>query len=397
MPDHQHAPDHGRPGLVLRGATLADGSVADVEVGPDRVHAVRPPGPPSQPPPAGAQVHDLAGYVLLPAPAEPHAHLDKALLAHRLPNPGGDLAGAIEAMVLGGHEITGPDLLDRGRRAALLQLGYGATAIRSHADVGGRIGLRHLTALVQLRDELAPMLTLQVTALVASPTTGPAGRLNADLLRAALDAGADLVGGVPHLDPDPAAATQLALNLAAEYGRPVDLHTDETLDPAADGLELLARLVLRTGFPLPVTASHCCSLGMQPPDRQRRVAELVAQAGISVVTLPQTNLYLQGRGRPDGTPRGLTAVRALLDAGATLAAGGDNVRDPFNAMGRGDPLEAASLLVTAGHLTAAEAYRAIGRAARTALGLDPGPADAVLRPGAPAELLAVRGVSLADA
>ena len=50
---------------------------------------------------------------------------------------------------------------------------------------------------------------------------------------------------------------------------------------------------------------------MQPEARQREVAELVAAAGISVVALPQTNLFLQGR-EPAGIaiPRGLTAVTA---------------------------------------------------------------------------------------
>ena len=55
-------------------------------------------------------------------------------------------------------------------------------------------------------------------------------------------------------------------------------------------------------------------------------------------------------GAPGPTPRGLTAVRALLDAGVRLGAGADNVRDPFNPVGRADAFETASLLVTVGHL-----------------------------------------------
>jgi len=98
------------------------------------------------------------------------------------------------------------------------------------------------------------------------------------------------------------------------------------------------------GFAHSATASHCVSLGMQDAPRQREIAELVAGAGIGVVALPHTNLYLQGRGSAP-MPRGLTAVAALRDAGVNVAAGADNLQDPFNPMGRGCPFETASLMV----------------------------------------------------
>ena len=93
------------------------------------------------------------------------------------------------------------------------------------------------------------------------------------------------------------------------------MHTDETLDVNVDGLADLAAYVTASGFELAVTASHCVSLGMQSPARQRETAEAVAAAGITVVALPATNLYLLESGHPRATPRGLAAVRALLDAG----------------------------------------------------------------------------------
>ena len=106
-----------------------------------------------------------------------------------------------------------------------------------------------------------------------------------------------------------------------------------------------------------MTASHCVSLGMQPPARQHEVAEAVAAAGIAVVALPATNLYLQGRDHPQAMPRGLTAVRALRDAGVVVAAGADNLQDPFNPLGRACPFETAALMVLTAHLTPAEPGR----------------------------------------
>ena len=76
-----------------------------------------------------------------------------------------------------------------------------------------------------------------------------------------------------------------------------------------------------------------------------------------------------------------------------MAAGGDNLQDPFNLVGRGDPLEAASLLVAAGHLQPDEAYHAVSVSARAVMGLPPVAVEA----GAPAELLAIRAATVREA
>jgi len=123
------------------------------------------------------------------------------------------------------------------------------------------------------------------------------------------------------------------------------------------------------------------------------VASEVAAAGVAIVALPQTNLFLQARDVVLGAPRGLTAVRPLLDAGVMLAAGADNLQDPFNTMGRADPFETAALMVMAGHATPDEAYTMVSTASRAALGLEA--VDVV--PGSPAELLAVEAPTLRGA
>jgi cytosine/creatinine deaminase len=119
----------------------------------------------------------------------------------------------------------------------------------------------------------------------------------------------------------------------------------------------------------------------------------MAGAGVSLVVLPQTNLCLQGRGLLTRVPRALPPLALLERAGVQVAAGGDNWRDPFNPVGRIDPMETASLLVTAGHVTPRQAYDMVSGRAREVLGL---PA-AALAPGQVADLLAIRAASLADA
>jgi cytosine/creatinine deaminase len=376
-------------GLLLAGVTLGDGRRVDVRLRAGLIEAVGPAGSLA---PAVERM-DLAGYLLLPAPAEPHAHLDKALSAGRVANPRGDLAGAIEAWDAYQATMPSADTVRRATEAALLALAHGATAIRSHVNVGDSIGLRSLAALIEVREALRGRVEIQLAALPVRPLTGSAGEGNRRALREAAERGVDVIGGCPHIDPDPHGAHAVCLSVADEFGRPVDVHTDETLDPAALHLEDLSEQVTSSGFRHGVTASHCVSLGMQQPDIARRVAERVAAAGIAVVCNPQTNLYLQARDLQTTKPRGLTALDALLSAGVTVAGGGDNMRDPFNSVGRGDPLETASLLVCAGHLTNEQAYAAVSAGARAAMGLP----EVRIAPGFPAELLAIRATSTADA
>lgn len=376
----------GEP-LLLRAATFPDGRRRDLRLAGGLIEEVADPG---ALPDAAEDTVDLAGFLVLPAPAEPHAHYDTALTGDRAPNPGGTLVGAVEAWraVAAGETRDG-----YGRRAtevALMALTNGATAIRTHVGIYPEDGLKAVEALLSVRERLRPWIDLQLVALTVEIS---GNKQIEDLLQEAMRMGVDVVGGCPHLDPDPTTCIDMYLDLAVRESRPVDLHMDEDLNPELDHLPYLAAGVRQRGLQGRVTASHCVSLGNQPVDHARKVAEDLADAGVAVISNPQTNLYLQARGQHTAAPRGLTAVRALLDAGAVLAGGGDNVQDPFNPVGRGDPLETASLLVTAGHLTTEEAYHAVSVAARTAMGLP----KVRLEAGQPAEILALRAESLEQA
>jgi cytosine/creatinine deaminase len=336
---------------------------------------------------------DLGGHLLLPAAVEPHAHLDKAFLAERAPNLTGDLLGAIDAMIAVSGTIDLADQIERAERAARLMAANGYVAVRSHTDVTVHSGLRNTEALIEVRRRLRDLIDIEVVALTGGPVVGVAGADHRALVRAALDMGADLVGGCPHLEDDLRIeeATDILLGIAVEAGVGVDLHTDETLDPTILGLEYLARAVL-DGFPHRVTASHCVSLGQVSARDQQRISALVAEANIGVVTLPHTNLWLQGRGQ-EPVPRGLTAIGALRAEGVAVAAGADNLQDPFNPLGRACPFDTAGLMVLAAHDLPATAWAAVSTDARSVLGL----ADGSIAPGSPADLLAVPASSLRSA
>jgi cytosine/creatinine deaminase len=366
---------------LLRNATLPDGSLVDVELIEDIVRAVRPAEPDTVA--AGDSIVDLAGFTLLTAPAEPHAHLDKALSWDLINPPAGDLVQAIESWRAYSSVMTVESIVDRARTAALGMLRNGTTAVRCHVDLlVGDDPLRGVRALTQVRTELARLMDLELVALAASDIPDAT-------IEAALDLGVDLVGGAPHLAPAPLDDLRRLLALAERRGLGVDMHTDEGLSGDPTLLEF-ARIV--RDWDVPVSAGHCVRLGTLDADDLDEVIAAVLGADIGIISLPITNLYLQGWEHPVSTPRGLTALRPLLDAGVRVGAGADNVRDPFNPVGRSDALETASLLVTAGHLSLAEAYDAVSAGARSVMSLP----RAGVSVGARAELLAVRGSSLSE-
>ena len=380
---------------VLRNARLTDGRHVDVRIDADEGTITSVAAAGSAASDADSQVDDLGGWLLLPAMAEPHAHIDKALTADEVPNPKGDLMGAIGAWYEAAEDgrLSYERTVERATQAFEMLLVHGVTAVRTHINVTSDIGIESVLAVQEAARAVEGLIDLQMVALTGWPMTGPDSAENVGALEEAVEAGVHLVGGVPNLQDDPQTAISDVLALATSAGIDIDLHTDETLDPSVLTLRELARQVNDKGFDGTVAASHCVSLGMQPPDVQAAVAAEVAAAGISVITLPQTNLFLQGRDDPVGTPRGLTAINALLDSGAVVAAGADNVQDPFNLVGRSDPLETAALMVMAGHRLPADAYDMVSNVSRRVMGLAP----VNFEPGDPADLVAVDAPSLRGA
>lgn len=370
------------PVRMLRGATLADGSRVDILIEGETVAGVVPTG--TRPTRERDGVLDVAGHVVTTAAAEPHGHLDKAFSWERIEPVHGDLERAIESWHAYATVMTEEDVLTRARRATGLMLAAGITAVRSHVDLlPGPDPLRGVRALLRLRDELSGLMDLELVALGGWTASD-------EVFEAALDAGVDLVGGAPHLAPDPFDDLDRILAIARRRGVGIDLHTDESLDGAAT-LAAYAREV--TGWDAPRTAGHCVRLSTMDRVELDTVMDEVARAGIGVVALPITNLYLQGRGYERAVPRGIAPIRRLREAGVRVAAGADNIRDPFNPVGRCDPLETASLLVAAAHLSPEEALAAVTDDARAVMALPPaGP-----RVGARADLLAVAAASIGDA
>jgi cytosine deaminase len=330
--------------LVLRQASLGTDSVVDIGVTGGRIAAIAPALPRAN----GAELNlnrqlTLRGYV------DPHMHLDKAFLAERRPNVSGTLT---EAVAIAGdlkRAATRDDIAQRAMRVAEMAISNGVRAIRTHVDVDPIARLEGITALLEVRDALKGRIDIQI---VAFPQEGLQQHKDEalSLLRQALAQGADVLGGIPAWDRDAAAHIDSLFALARDFDVPLDMHVDESDDPATFTLPLIIEATRRYAYQGRVTVGHLCSLAAVPDEDAERTIDGLQTEGISVITLPSSNLYLQGRGDRGVIRRGTTRIQELLKAKVTVAAGSDNLRDPFNPFGNANPAETAWLLAHAAHM-----------------------------------------------
>src|SRR3989449_570295 len=378
---------------ALQDARLPTGAIADVVIDGDRIARLG----------AGAADGlkdrlDCSGKLVLPGFVDGHVHLDKVLIRDELREHDGTLAGAIGAIHERKRRYTVEDVRARARTVIEDSVRLGTTRLRSHVDVdtiGGLIPLEGVKAAAADCADIAEVRT------IAFPQEGLIRDPGAfQLMEAALEAGADVVGGMPHWEHDDASEREhvrLCFDLAERFDRDIDMHVDETDDAGVRTLEMVADEALTRGYVGRVCAGHVCSLAAADDAYAERVIDKCRRAEISIASNPVTNLVLQGRGDRGLVRRGTTRIRELREAGVNLLFGQDCVKDGFYPFGRGSMLEVALISAHAAHLTTRDdldfGLRAVSDAPAKAMGLD----DYGLRPGARADLQMLPVPSWAEA
>jgi cytosine/creatinine deaminase len=290
----------------------------------------------------------------------------------RAPNLDGTFHNARLAAITDRTARTHDDLVRRMRFGLRCAYAHGVSAIRTHLDSYPDSVERTWEALAEVRAEWAGRIELQAVSLCPIDLLQDA---YGDRLAALVAQTGGVLGGVTRASVGnhgaPPANIDAMLDrlflLASRHDLDVDLHVDESGDPAAATLPHVAHATIRHRYHGRVTCGHCCSLAVQPEDEALRTLDLLAEAQIAVVSLPTVNMYLQDRvaGR---TPRwrGITLVHEMRRRGITVAVAGDNCRDSFYAYG--DPRHGGYLPPGGAHPTPRPSARKCAGAGR------PGPA-----------------------
>ncbi|WP_075216241.1 cytosine deaminase [Mongoliimonas terrestris] len=389
-------------------AVLVDGPVPapdatglvrlDLAVEAGRVTAVAPAG--SLAAADGPPVVDVDRGMVWPLFVDMHTHLDKGHIWPRTPNPDGRFMSALLAVKSDREAAWSPDDVRRRFDFSLkCAYAHGTRVIRTHIDSIPPQDALSWPVFEDLRAAWAGRIDLQGVSIVGPDTMVDADAMDAIARR--VKAAGGVLGGSVAVFPEARKAVAVTVATAIRHGLDLDLHIDETEDPASVALGLYAEEILAQGFEGRAVAGHCCSLARQDDATVDRTLDRVAEAGIAVVSLPICNMYLQDRhlagddetgAGPRRTPRwrGVTLLHEMKARGIRVAVASDNTRDPFYAYGDLDALEVFREATRILHLDHPHGGwpAAVARDAADAIGAD---GFGRIRVGGPADLALFRG------
>ncbi len=327
---------------------------------------------------------DAGGYLVTESYCNPHLHLDKVYTLNRLDDQAmayyhgesmGKAMTAIESAARVKQEYRSDWIIENVRQALELAMRNGNTHIRAFADVDSKARLEGVKALLQARQEFQGRVELQV---VAFPQDGVVREPEAaGLVREAMALGADLVGGIPWIEYTEADAQEhidQMFAIAAEFDAGVSMLVDDAGDGGLRTLERMAVKTIQQGWQGRVLAHHARAMALYPKPYFQKLAALLTQAGIPVVTDPHTG-PLHAR------------VAELLEEGINVCLGQDDISDAYYPFGQNNMLEvaflASHLLWMTTHADMEVLYGMITTRAARAMGIP----DFSLQTGAPAHLV----------
>ncbi|MEM0908176.1 MAG: cytosine deaminase [Pseudomonadota bacterium] len=381
------------PSTFLTEGGAADLTLVDITLDGGRIASVDRTAREMQGP--ASDGHDCAGGVVVPAFIDVHTHLDSVHIAARTGNADGTFQSALSAVL---HDRqthwTHEEILNRMNFAVEAAYAYGTAAIRTHVNARRPLAEKSWSSFEALREMWAGKMTLQPASLSAI------GELEGDLGphfdEVARHKG--VVGAFIYPMHGIAGRIEAVVAAAEDRGVDLDFHVDETLDPTSDHLADIAKAAIAVKFSGTITCGHCCSLMAMEEAKSARILDLVAEAGIAIVSLPMCNQYLQHRdpaARRTPRIRGGTLVHEMVARGIRVAFGSDNVCDPFYAYGDLDMAEVWREATRILHLDhpVGDWPRAFSATPAAIMGL---PDRDAIAPGAPADFVIFKGRSFGE-
>jgi cytosine deaminase len=313
--------------LILRNARIGgrEETTVDIGVKDGRIAAVEAGL-------AGAgPAEDAGGRLVLPGLVETHIHLDKSCILDRCATHRGTLDEAIGAVAKAKRAFTEADVYARAARTLETSILQGTMRMRTHVEVDPRIGLTSVYALRRLAHDYAWGIELELCAFPQEGLLDDPGC--EDVMVAALEQGATVVGGAPYMDKDSHGQIARIFALARRFGVDIDFHLDFGLDPRHLDVEEVCRKTEEYGWGGRVAVGHVTKLSSVAPAKFAEIATRLASAGVAVTVLPATDLFLTGRDHDHDVPRGVTPAHRLLAHGVICSVSTNNVLNPFTPFG----------------------------------------------------------------
>jgi cytosine/creatinine deaminase len=328
--------------LILRRARLAEPGkgLVDIGIAAGRIVEIAP-----RIAADGAQ-EELDGRLVIPGFVESHIHLDKSCILERCPEHG-SLQDAIAAVAAAKRAFTEEDIYARARRTLEKAIVQGTTRMRTHVEADPRVSLRGFNAVRQLKRDYAWAVDLQICVFPQEGLINDPG--TEELLIAACQQGADLLGGCPYTDTDPQTQIARIFEIARRFDLDIDFHLDFDMDPSWMHLDEVCRQTDAHRWGGRVAIGHVTKLSAVDHSRLAVVGRRLADAGVAVTVLPATDLFLMGREHERHVPRGVAPAHRLLGHGVTCSLATNNVLNPFTPFGDCSLLRMANLYANVAH------------------------------------------------
>jgi cytosine deaminase len=337
--------------LVLRNAALAGGGGrVDIGIAAGRIAAL------AARLESDAPAIDLEGRLVVPGFVETHLHLDKACILDRCRPQRGTLDEAIEHVSRAKRGFTHADVLARASRALDKCIVQGTTHVRTHVEVDPVIGLTGFEAIRALATAYAWAVDVEICVFPQEGLTNNPG--TEELMRAALGAGAKVVGAAPYTDRDPRAQIDRVFRMAADFDCDIDMHLDLGDTPERMDAEYVCEMTSRYRYGGRVAIGHVTKMSLLPPEAFEALARRLADAGVAVTVLPSTDLFLMGRGQRHAAVRGVLPAHELAHRGVNCSLATNNVLNPFTPYGDCSLVRMANLYANVCHVAAQDDLRA---------------------------------------
>ena len=316
--------------LMIKNAKLMDRGLSDVLVSDGKIVAISAAGSSG----AASEIIDLGGDLLVPGFVEGHIHLDTSFYGDawkpHIPCTNG--FDVHERVAFQAQNIANAaPMAVRARNQLDLCIANGATHMRSHVMVDGSVGLKSLECILAVREEYRHLIDIELVAFPQSGILKSPG--TPDLLDAAIGLGADLIGGLDpaSFDRDIEGHLDVIFGVAEKHGVGIDIHLHDGGSLGNFEIERIAERTIALSMAGKVAISHAYSLGDVATDIAKKTADLLAKAGVAIMT-----------NAPGNHP--FPPVALLRAAGVTVFSGSDNIRDSWWPYGDGDMLSRASII-----------------------------------------------------
>ncbi|WP_367111450.1 amidohydrolase family protein [uncultured Psychrobacter sp.] len=294
-------------------------------------------------------VYDAKGNFVCSGFFESHIHLDKACILDRCSVQEGTLQEAVEETGKAKEGFTEQDVFERASKVIEMAIKKGTVGLRTFVETDEKTELRSFEAIKRAQDKYAFAIDIEICAFAQSGlTTKPKTQ---ELLQQALEQGANLLGGCPYKDDNPDQHIEMIFDLAEKFDVDVDFHLDFDLDPEDSSIPKVHKETIKRGYQGRVSIGHVTKLSAMDKMKRGEMAGLLKQAGITLIVLPATDVYISGSSYESLIPRGMVNANQFAELGINTAISSNNILNAFTPYGDASLVRMANMYANIAQLS----------------------------------------------